>query len=186
MLGIGPCTIVGNSLGGRVALELAVGRPELVGALVLVGTLLPGAGPSPALHAFDEAERDALEAGDLDRAVEVNLDMWLADDVDPDVRERVRAMQLRAFELQMSWGDELSEDPLVADVQARLAEIEVPTLVVVGDRDVDDVQRYAHHLVASIRAAELAVIEGAAHLPSLERPQAFDAVVVPFLERASR
>jgi len=175
--------IVGNSLGARVALELAVARPELVGALVLVGALLPGGEASSTLSAFNEAERRALEEGDLERAVELNLDMWLAPGTDESVREHVRRMQRRAFELQLPWGDELTEEHLVAEVQTRLEDVRVPTLVVVGSADVDDVQQCGRRLLASLPESESATVVGAAHVPSLERPEDFDAAVRPFLER---
>ena len=64
-----------------------------------------------------------------------------------------------------------------------LHDVGVPTLVIVGDQDVEDVRRYARMLTSAIPGAESAVIEGAAHVPSLERPRQFDAVVLPFLER---
>ena len=92
-------------------------------------------------------------------------------------------MQRRAFELQLLWGDELNDGDLVHDLPTRLAEVAVPTFVVVGDEDVEDLRRYAQRLVSSIAGAELAVVAGAAHVPSLERPEAFDAAVLPFLER---
>ena len=109
--------------------------------------------------------------------------MWLADDADASLRERAGGMQRRAFELQLPWGDDLSEEHLVPAVQERLHDVGVPTLVVVGDQDVEDVRRYARMLTAAIPGAESAVIEGAAHVPSLDRPREFDAVVLPFLER---
>src|SRR5205085_1025172 len=112
-------------------------------------------------------------------------ELWLAEGVEPAVREDVRGMRRRAVELQLPWGDELTEECLVTDVQERLGDIRVPTLVVVGAEDVEDVRRYALVLESSIADAEYAVIEGAAHVPSLERPGAFDAAVLPFLERSS-
>lgn len=58
-----------------------------------------------------DAERTALERGDLDGAVEENLSWWVegprrsADQVDPSVRERVRRTQRRAFEVTADWDD---------------------------------------------------------------------------------
>lgn len=179
------CIVVGNSLGGRLALELALARPELVRALVLVGALLPGGERSAALQAFNRAEEEALAANDVDRAVELNVEMWLGESAPDTVRDELRRMTRRAFDLQLPWGDDWREDRLAADVAERLAEIAVPVLVVVGDEDVEDVQRFARHLAATLPQAETAVIAGAGHVPSLERPQAFDAAVLPFLERVS-
>ncbi len=97
--------LVGVSLGGRVALEVALARPDLVSALVLVGSGLPGHDWSDEMKATWEAEEAALRAGDLDAAVEVTLRTWVdgparkPEDVDPAVRKRVAEMQRRAIEL---------------------------------------------------------------------------------------
>ena len=66
-LGITDAVVVGASMGGRVALELAVGRPDLVHALVLVAPALPGVDWSQAMRDYGAAEDDAVAAGDLAR-----------------------------------------------------------------------------------------------------------------------
>ncbi|MGH3118444.1 MAG: alpha/beta fold hydrolase, partial [Gaiellales bacterium] len=96
--GIEGAAVVGNSFGGKVALELTLRHPERVSALVLVGSALDGQEPSPDLAAFGDEEDALLEAGRIDEAVELNLRTWLGT-VDPATRERVGAMQRRAFEL---------------------------------------------------------------------------------------
>jgi pimeloyl-ACP methyl ester carboxylesterase len=63
----------------------------------------------------------------------------------------------------------------------RLGEVKVPTLVVTGDEDVADIHRIADRLAAGIPRAERATIADAAHLPSLERPEEFDRIVLGFL-----
>jgi 3-oxoadipate enol-lactonase len=182
--------LVGGSLGGRVVLEVAIARPELVSALVLVAPGLPGHDWSPEVVASWEEEEAALEAGDLDRAVEVNLRTWVdgprrhPEDVDPFVRACVGEMQRHAFELQLPVGEDAEEELLVPDLAERLGEIRAPTLVVVGDEDVLDMHAIADRLAREVPGAGRATIAGAAHVPSLERPQEFDALVLPFLEEA--
>ena len=113
--------LVAGSLGGRVALELAVARPELVAALVLVSPSLPGYEWSPAIRAFGAAEDKALERGDIESAVELNLRTWFDGPnrpwmaVDAGRRDEVAAMQRRAFELQLA-GDDATEQLLVGDL----------------------------------------------------------------------
>ena len=63
----------------------------------------------------------------------------------------------------------------------RLAEIGAPTLVVVGTEDSTDIKAMAEKLVAEIPGARLATIEGAGHLPSLERPDELNALLLDFL-----
>jgi 3-oxoadipate enol-lactonase len=186
--GIEGAALVGVSLGGRVALEVALARPDLVRALVLVAPGLPGHEWSQGLRDAWVEEEEAFDAGDLDRAVEVSLRTWVdgpgrpPGDVDPEVRRRVGEMQRDAFELQRDWID---EEPLVPDVAERLAEIAAPTLVLVGQEDQPDMQAIAERLAREIPVARLATIPATAHVPSMERPREFDELVLPFLEEAA-
>jgi pimeloyl-ACP methyl ester carboxylesterase len=176
-----PVTLLGTSLGGRVALELTLESPERVAALVLVGSGLDDHEWSQEVRAFGEEEDEAIERGDLDAAVEANLRLWLPDDVDPDVRALVADMQRTAFELQI--GHEARAARLEPPASTRLHDIHAPTLVVTGDKDVRDIHEIAERLAAEIPGAERAHIAGAGHLPSLERPDEFDRVVLAFLEQ---
>jgi 3-oxoadipate enol-lactonase len=183
--------LVGVSLGGRVALEVAVARPELVSALVLVAPGLPGHDWSSEVKAAWDEEEAALQAGDVDKAVEVNLRTWVdgpgrrSEDVDAEVRRRVGEMQRRAFELQLPVWEDAEEDLLVSDLAERLGEIRVPTLVVVGEEDNPDMHAIADRLVREIPGARRATIANTAHVPSIERPREFDSLVLPFLEETA-
>ena len=182
--------LVGVSLGGRVALEVAVAQPERTSGLVLVGAGLPGHGGSDDMRATWEEEEVALRAGDLDGAVEVSLRAWVdgprrrPEDVDPEVRARVAEMQRRAFELQRHV-EEDEEEPLVEDLAQRLGEIRAPTLVLTGEEDCADIQAIADRLAREIPRARRAKIANTAHVPSMERPDEFDELVLPFLESAA-
>jgi pimeloyl-ACP methyl ester carboxylesterase len=177
-----PAALVGTSLGGAIALELALESPERVAALVLVGPGLDGHEWSEEVRTSWQEEEEAFERGDLDAAVEANLRVWLPDDVDPQVRALVADMQRQAFELQTGH-DDLHAKRLDPPASTRLAEVAAPTLVVTGDEDVRDIHEIADQLVAEIPGAERASIAGSGHLPSLERPDEFDAVVLAFLRQ---
>jgi pimeloyl-ACP methyl ester carboxylesterase len=189
--GFDRAALVGVSLGGRVALEVALARPELVSALVLVAPGLPGHAWSESLRAEWEAEEAALVAGDLDAAVEANLRTWVdgprrqAEDVEPEVRKQVGEMQRRAFELQLAV-DEDEEELLVEDLAERAGEVRAPTLLVVGEEDQPDMHAIAERLEREIAGARRATIPGTAHVPSMERPQEFDELVLPFLREVAR
>jgi pimeloyl-ACP methyl ester carboxylesterase len=174
-----PVTLIGTSLGGRIALELALEAPDRVAALVLVGPGLRDHAWSAEVRAFGAEEEEALERGDLDAAVDANVRLWLADDVDPEVRALVAEMQRNAFVLQQ--GHDYKDVPLAPPASERLADVQAPTLVVTGEEDVRDILEIADKLVAGIPGAEHATIAGAGHLPSLERPDEFDRVVLGFL-----
>jgi pimeloyl-ACP methyl ester carboxylesterase len=184
---VSQAVVVGGSLGGRVALELAVARPTLVGALVLVSPSLPGHDWSSAVRAFGEAEDDALDRGDIDTAVELNVRMWFdghgrsSTAVDATRRAAVADMQRRAFELQLAAGEDAVEEPLVGDLRTRLAELNAPTLVVVGEYDVADFHAIGAQLAAELPNAEYRLFPGAAHVPNYERPEAFNVLLTDAL-----
>jgi len=182
-LGIDRCRLVGASFGAGVAVEVALTRPELVESLLLVapgGSLI--AELTPELGSFFAAERAALADDDLDAAVEANLAAWVDGPrrepgaVDPAVRELVGVMQRRAFELTADW-DDLEEDELDPPALERLDEIRVPTLVLLGGLDLDAIHDTARLVVEGMADASLVEWPDAAHLPSLERPDDFLALL---------
>jgi 3-oxoadipate enol-lactonase len=179
VLDAAPCHLVAASFGAGVAVEVALTRPDLVRSLVLAppgGSLLGEA--TPDLRAFFTAEREALAAGDVDAAVEANVDTWVvgsgrhAGDVDAGVAASVRVMQRRAFEVGEGLGD-LEEVELDPPATERLAELGVPVLLVVGGHDLDATHLAADHVAARAPRVRRVDVPGAAHLPSMEDPDGF-------------
>lgn len=174
-------------MGGLVALDLALARPDLVASLVLVGAPVPGHAWSEEMKRFDEAEETALGRGDVDEAVELNLRMWVdgphraPDQVDVEVRRSVGEMQRRAFELQLAVGDQATGELLVSNLGDRLREVSVAALILVGELDCDDMLATAARLAAGIPGARSGSIAATAHVPSMERPAEFDRLVLDFL-----
>jgi 3-oxoadipate enol-lactonase len=178
-LGAERCHLVGASFGAGVAVEVALTRPELVDSLLLSapgGSLI--AETTPQLREFIDAERSAMARDDLDGAVESNLTWWVdgpdrdAEDVDPAVRDLVRQMQRRAFELTADW-DDIEEKELDPPALERLTDLQVPTMVLVGGLDLDAILDTARRVTDQIRGARRVDWPDAAHLPSMERPDDF-------------
>lgn len=174
--------LIGVSMSGEVALDLALEHPERVEALLLVAATPSGWEPHQSLlDAYAEAEAH-YERGDLDGVNEVEMQIWLdgigrGEPVDQAVRARVAAVNRRLLDRQ----DEMPE-PVGLDVPAmeRLEELRAPALVVTGPHDQPSVLAGAAH-VAEATGADTAEIAGAAHLPHLERPGEFASVALPFL-----
>jgi 3-oxoadipate enol-lactonase len=182
-VGIERAALVGVSMGGSLALDLVLQHPGRVSALVLAG--ISGRQPSDAFKA-QMAEIDALyERGLIDDVVERELEIWLygkgrtAADIDPGVREAVREMDRNTTERFPADAKPERIDP---PALGRLGEVHVPTLVIVGDLDVDHVQEGARVLSNGIAAARLAIMHGVAHVPNMERPVEFNALVLDFLK----
>lgn len=172
-LGGEPAALVGASYGGWVCLQVAVNRPELVSELVLLDAPLPDHAWSEEVLRFSRDEDGLLEQDDLRGAAILNADFWLED---PGPRDRVIEMQERAFELQAE-----SEAEGIEPEQVDLAAVTARTLVAVGALDKRDFQEIAERLVGEIPDARHAVIAGAGHLPSLERPDETARLVREFL-----
>jgi pimeloyl-ACP methyl ester carboxylesterase len=189
-LGIDRSHLVGASFGAGLAVEAALVRPELVASLLLCG---PGgsliADITPQLRVVIDAETSALTRDDPDAAVEAILTWWVdgvgreAGDVDPAVRDLVRQMQRRAFEVTADW-DDIEERELDPPALDRLAEIRVPTLVLVGGLDLDAIHDAARRVADGIAGAQRVDWPDTAHLPSLERPDEFRALLRDWLTRS--
>ena len=160
-----PAALVGSSYGGLYCLDFAARHPDLVTDLVLLDAPLPDHEWSDEVHAYAAEEDRLLEAGDLDAATELNLSFWA-----PAVADRLRPMTRWSLELEI---DEVEQVDLGA-VRAR-------TLVAVGENDKADFHRIAERLVRELPNAERAVVPGAGHLPSVERPAETAALIAAFL-----
>lgn len=185
--------LVGNSFGGRVALDFALTYPGRTQALVLVASALSGYEGSAELDAFDEEEDALLDAGKIDEAVALNLRTWLDGHgrdqapVSPQERERVGTMQRESFETVVAAYERTPPPGPVSWAEppaaTRLHEVAPPTLVVVCTYDHPDFQGIGGLLAEGIPNAERMDME-TAHLPGLERPEEFNRATLEFLHRS--
>jgi len=178
----GPAAVVGCSFGGRVALELAAAKPKLVTKLVLVAPGLASTEWSEEAKAGFAEEEALIESGDLTGAAEQQARMWLASDAATDVRELTVAMTVRSYDQQLPFEDEVRAVWPEPSAETRIAELDVPALLVVGDADLPELRSLAERLAGELPDAGLATIEGAGHLPSLERPEELNRLLLEFLQ----
>lgn len=184
-LGIEQAILVGCSKGGAVALDFALAYPEKVKALVLVAAAIHGfrveTSPLPQEAAIEMAD----EAGDLSLISELEVQIWIdggraPEQIDPAVRSLVYEMNLIALQNEaLELGEEEKLEPAAAN---RLSAITVPTLLLIGDRDIPaSMQRYTH-LTHHIPHAQKTILTDAAHLPNMEHPAIFNRLVLEFLK----
>ena len=159
----------------------------MVAALVLVAAGVSGNKPPEALIRGWEEIEATLERGDLDGANELELRMWVdgphraPEQVEPAVRERVRAMNREAIAQASRAPEDAKPRRLEPPAIGRLGEVRAPTLVIVGDQDVPHVEATADLLASGIPGARKVVIPGVAHMVNMERPQEFNRLVLEFL-----
>ncbi|HSK25131.1 MAG TPA: 3-oxoadipate enol-lactonase [Egicoccus sp.] len=176
--GIARADLCGLSLGGLVALWLAVHAPDRVGRVVLADT----AARIGTEDAWRTRAALVREQG-MDAVVDLVLDRFFSPAFlasgDPGV-ERVR-QALRSADPE---GYAASCDALAAaDLRERAAEVAAACLVVVGTADAATPPADAQQLRDLVPAAAYAELEGAGHLANLERPDEFTRLVADFLAR---
>ena len=178
----GRAAFVGYSMGGRLALHLAVEQPALVHRLVLVGATagLDTEDDRAARRAADEALAEALERDGL----EAFLTRWLANPLfatlpaDAAGVEDRRENTVEGLAASLRRTGTGTQRPLWDD----LPRLTMPVLFVVGAHDAK-FTAIAERMQATWGGpADLAVIDGAGHACHLERPDAFLEVVLPFLD----
>jgi pimeloyl-ACP methyl ester carboxylesterase len=179
-LGVPEAAVVGASFGGRVAMELATLHPDRVSSLVLLCPAFRGLEASGSVLEFGEREDALLEAGDVEGAVALNVETWLGPEADAATREALAGWQRHAFEVQLE-ADRQAEFPQPRPVPVDPADIAVPTTVVSGALDLEHFRAVADLLVERIEGAEGVRLSWAAHLPSLERPDAVQALLLDVL-----
>ncbi|WP_200958757.1 alpha/beta fold hydrolase [Nocardioides sp. Root190] len=190
-----PAQVIGNSLGGAVALQLLIAAPERVASLVLVNSAglgaevalplrllaVPVLGDLAVRHTTRGSARMAerLSFADPSLATTARIDHALAIAAQPDtgavLLETVRALATPR-RIKSGWRRRLT---------TAAAEHTRPTLVIWGDRD-----RVLppHHLDAARRLfphAEAEMFAGIGHMPQIECPDDFAALVLPFVEKSA-
>ena len=184
-LGVRRVSLVGLSLGGRIAIDFALDHPEMVDRLVLAG---PGLSGWQDWSAEDTTwlitTRRAAAANDS-----VGMAMaWLTSDYmrpameQPPLASRLRviASDNASYWMGLFRHGEVERD---ADPPAlgRLTAIRLPTLLLVGDRDSPVIRRIVDTLAARISGAEVVRIRGAGHMVNMERPAEFNRAILEFL-----
>jgi 3-oxoadipate enol-lactonase len=170
--------VVGVSLGGMVAQELALSRPERVDHLVLVSTT-----PGTRGHPMPERTmRLMLEAPGLAPAVAVRrfVENALADGAPEELVERVVAYRTANPPDLAGWQAQALAGATF-DALGRVAGIAAPTLVVHGTEDAVVDSRNGDLLAESIPGARLELLPRCGHLASWEQPERFAALLREFL-----
>ena len=182
-LGVDRASLVGISMGGFIALELALSHPQLVDRLVLVVTSAGGAthvsASSEVLAALMPGD-EQFETGEGARRVcSLVAGPGFAERHPQAIEEFVEIAQHNPMHVQ-AYLRQLSACR-AHDVADRLGEIAAPTLVIHGEADPLVRVENGRHLAANIAGAKLIVYDGVGHIPEVECSEQFNEDLLAFL-----
>jgi pimeloyl-ACP methyl ester carboxylesterase len=172
----GPVVVVGHSLGGSIAIALAAQRPALVRGLVLIASCLR----LPLIDSVGE-RLVAYLPGPLRRLLFFSMARRVL--FAPDAAADAIATAMR--DLRACRPETLAADVRAAramDLTEPAAGLDVPTLVLAGERDRLTSPALAERLSALIRRSRLAIVPGVGHMLPLEAPERVNREIAAFVE----
>jgi pimeloyl-ACP methyl ester carboxylesterase len=180
--------LIGNSQGGRIAIDTALSHATRVRALVLIGTAVSGA-PEVTSYPPDVTEiyrkiEVAEAADDLDLVNRLEAHLWL--DGPSSIEGRVGGATRKLFldmNLRALNAPSAGETTDNVDSWNNLSKIQVPVLLIVGQLDLLHLQERSARMAKIMPHAEFVLMKDVAHLPALEAPQQCAEIIAKFLAR---
>ncbi|MER1968265.1 alpha/beta hydrolase [Castellaniella sp. GW247-6E4] len=177
----GPLIVIGHSMGGRIALEIARQAPDRCAGLVLMNTGYEGLGEGETTRRMAQVE--AARAGGVGAIV----DAWLDGMIAPRTRDDAALMRSMRDMVLRSTPDSfagqiqaLIERP---DATALLGRIACPTLLMSGEEDRWSPLDRHHEMASHIPGSEVAAIAAAGHMAPFEEPEACTRAILEWLGR---
>lgn len=174
--------VVGLSMGGLVAMDLASTHPNRWWALGLVATTAEPATPQE--RALRRERADLVERDGMQVLIDYMHTGLYGTQAAPELRSQVDAMMARAPVAGAAAALRgRAERP---DYRPRLRELDIPTFVCTGSEDPWSDETVTAEITAHLRHPELLILRGAGHLPNLEAADDFTSALMTFLARHAR
>jgi 3-oxoadipate enol-lactonase len=185
-LGLTRAALVGNSVGGQVAVDTAIEFPARVAALVTIGSIVPDwfPGMTPEEEAVEAELERAEQSGDPDAIADADVRSWVdgpgqpPDRVPEEIRELVREMDRALNEPGVVRGRPVPMRPPASEQLARLT---MPVLAVAGELDFSYHVATCEYLAAHAPDVRTVVMPNVAHMIGLEAPEELARHVIDFL-----
>jgi pimeloyl-ACP methyl ester carboxylesterase len=174
-VGAGPVWVVGSSMGGGLALDLAVTAPDRVRGLFLIAPAVTGAPKGEldeATRALGDRTEAAWDAGEWEEVNRLETWLWLDGPSAPEGRVGGGARALMLAMNATVIANDAAEGAGASGVEtwSRLGEIDLPVVVACGTLDLPVLLERSRGLPSRIPRARYHELPGAAHLPYLEDP----------------
>jgi 3-oxoadipate enol-lactonase len=183
-LKIDKAIVTGMSAGGGLAIDFTLKYPEKISSLIVVGAVISGFGYSD--HFLTRGGRlAAADYANPEKLLKyfVKEDPYEIAPQNTEAKEKLwKLMEANPHNIDFS-KNRLAEEPERPAIEV-LNEIQVPTLIVVGEYDIPDVFVHAGAIEAGIPNAQKVIIQNAGHLVPLEQPELFNEQVLNFLNSA--
>ncbi|HET9402744.1 MAG TPA: alpha/beta fold hydrolase [Candidatus Acidoferrales bacterium] len=161
--------LIGNSSGVGLALDFALAHPQMVEGMLLIGPVVHGMSSSAYFTERGNRANAPMAQNDVKSAAENwSRDPYLISGAKPEARKKLLDL-LEQYPQNLKTGGQFETRPSPPTV-LRLAQIEAPTLVLVGDADIADVIAYAGAIEAELPISFFEVWKDAGHLIQLEWP----------------
>jgi 3-oxoadipate enol-lactonase len=184
--GVASASVVGYSIGGGVALEMALTMAERLDGLVLMSPVMPD---RPFEPAFMDNLREVARVARSEGIASAMIGPWASNPLfaysfsKPGIREAARVIN-RDFpgaEYLATQRDHVDREWTVPE---RLLEIKIPTSVITGDHETPGFRAYAEEAAAGIQGARLTLFQNCGHLLPLEEPERVAKTIIETVRRS--
>lgn len=180
--------LLGSSMGGEVAMDVALEHPERILALIVASAAPSGFEMQGAPPRYVMEMMEVAQGGDLERTTDLQIRIWVdgpfrePEQVNSSVRQRAAEMnRIPVKHGTFFTADGQPVNPLNPPASTRLKEIRMPTLIIAGALDDPEILRAADLMASEIKGAQKVIVPNSAHLQNMENPQLFNQAVLSFL-----
>jgi pimeloyl-ACP methyl ester carboxylesterase len=181
-------TIIGLSWGGVLATDYALKYPDKVAKIVLVSPGINGWDwfANPKTRKKYEILQKAYQDNDSLKVGELAYQYWIVGpkrtEFEMDLKARTSLKEMIDYNINNHWGEARSSLDSINSID-RLKEIEIPSLIISGDKDSEDILEISKLYKSNIKNAKRVVLKDVGHSLNMEKPKEFNEIIIRFLKQ---